>query len=209
MTGKLALTFAFVAALAGRAAADPTGTLHGTVDSLGKGPFVVYIDQIDVKVPAEDSTNTIGLKNNVFLPRVLPVVAGSNLELRSADPELHHVRAWAQALGRLLFDVEIPPNAPPVVKSLADAGVVRLSCSAHPEMLAYVVVLQNPFFALTARAQREFTIASIPAGSYDVRIWGEKLEPSELNRRYPVEIKPGQVTEVTLGPIRIAKRSKP
>lgn len=209
MTGKLSLALALVAALAGKAAADPTGTLRGTVESLGKGPFVIYIDQIPEKVSAEDSTNTIGLKNNAFLPRVLPVVAGSNLELRSADPQLHHVRAWAQALGRMLFDVELPPNAPPVVKSLADVGVVRLSCSSHPDMLAYVIVLQNPFFALTAKAQTEFTIASIPAGSYDVRIWGEKLEPSEINRRYPVEIKPGQVTEVTLGPIRIAKRSKP
>src|SRR5262245_44027517 len=96
------------------AAADQTGTLQGTIDGLGKGPFLVYVDNIPgVKYPAQDPAPVLGQKNNTYVPHILPVVVGGKVELRSSDPELHNVYAWAQSLGRVLFNVAIPPNFPP------------------------------------------------------------------------------------------------
>ena len=187
------------------AAADPTGTLQGTIEGLGKGPFLVYVDQIPgAKYPAQDPAPVLGQKNNTYVPHILAVVVGSKVELRSSDPELHNVYAWAQSLGRVVFNVTIPPNSPPSVQQLNQVGTIKLTCNVHREMLAFIVVLQNPFFALTGKTQTEFTIANIPAGLREVRVWGERLEPEQLARKYAVEIKPGQVTPVTLGPIRTA-----
>jgi plastocyanin len=189
------------------AAADPTGTLQGTIEGFGKGPFVVYVDQIPgAKYPAQTPAPVMGQKGNTYVPHVLPVVVGSKLELRSADPELHNVYAWAQSLGRVLFNVAIPPNFPPVSQQLNQVGVIKLTCNVHKEMLAFVVVLQNPFFALTAKAQTEFTISNIPVGTREVRIWGEKLEAGDLAKKYSVEIKAGQTAHVTIGPAKTAAR---
>jgi plastocyanin len=199
----LVSTFAGV----GAAAADPTGTLQGTIDGLGKGPFIVYVDQIPgAKYPAQEPAPLMGQKNNTYIPHVLPVVVGSKVELRSSDPELHNVYAWAQALGRVAFNIAIPPNFPPTFQQMNQVGVIKLTCNVHKDMLAYIVVLQNPFFSLTAKSQTEFTIDKIPVGTREVRIWGEKLEPVDLARKYLVEIKPGQVTKVTIGPAKTAAR---
>ncbi|MFN3477670.1 MAG: carboxypeptidase-like regulatory domain-containing protein, partial [Candidatus Methylomirabilales bacterium] len=46
----------------------------------------------------------------------------------------------------------------------------------HREMSAYIVVLQNPFFALT-NEEGEFAIKNVPPGSYTVKAWHEKLKP--------------------------------
>src|SRR5262249_32725209 len=189
------------------AAADQTGTLQGTVEGLGKGPFVVYVDQIaGAKFPAQDPPPVMGQKGNTYIPHILPMVVGSKIELRSSDPELHNVYAWAQALGRVAFNIAIPPNFPPTYQQLNQVGVIKLTCNVHKEMLAFILVLQNPFFAQTGKLQTDFTIDQIPAGTRDVRVWGEKLGPEDLGRKYSVEIKPGQVTKLTLGPTRTASR---
>ena len=190
--------------------ADPTGTLQGSVEGLGKGPFVVYIEQIpEAKYPPQQPAPVMAQRGNTFVPHILPVVVGSRVELRSSDPELHDISAWAQSLGRTIWSIAIPPNSPPAVRPLDRAGMIRLTCAVHKDMLAFILVLQNPFFAQTGRLQTDFTISDIPAGMRNVRIWAEKLEPEQLARRYPVEILPGQVTRVTLGPIRIAARRQP
>ncbi len=49
-------------------------------------------------------------------------------------------------------------------------------CDVHKEMSAYIVVLQNPFFAVT-NERGEFVIKDIPPGSYMLRTWHEKLTP--------------------------------
>jgi len=189
------------------AAAEPTGTLQGTVEGLGKGPFIVYVDQIaGVKYPAQDPPPVMGQKGNTYIPHILPVIVGSKVELRSSDPELHNVYAWAQSLGRVVFNIAIPPNFPPTYQQLNQVGVIKLTCNVHKDMLAFILVVQNPFFAQTGKLETDFTIANIPAGMREVRVWGERLEPEQLARKYPVEIKPGQVTKVTLGPIRTASR---
>src|SRR5215831_18173503 len=104
------------------AQADQTGTLQGTIDGLGKGPFIVYVDQIPgAKFPAAEPA-VLGQKNNTYVPHILPVIVGSKVELRSSDPELHNVYAWAQSLGRVVFNIAIPPNFPPTYQQLNQVG---------------------------------------------------------------------------------------
>jgi hypothetical protein len=42
-------------------------------------------------------------------------------------------------------------------------------------MQAYVVVPQNPCYAVTG-SDRSFTIGDVPAGKYTLKIWSEKLK---------------------------------
>jgi hypothetical protein len=51
-------------------------------------------------------------------------------------------------------------------------------CNIHTDMLAYVVVLDTPFFAVTD-ASGQFRIAGVPAGQYHLVVWSEKLDGLE------------------------------
>jgi hypothetical protein len=54
----------------------------------------------------------------------------------------------------------------------APCAYVQL-CRVHPEMEGYVVVLQNPFFAVTG-ADGHYKIDNVPAGNYSVGVWHAK-----------------------------------
>jgi hypothetical protein len=57
-------------------------------------------------------------------------------------------------------------------------GVVALGCNIHDWMLAYVVVLPTPWFALTP-ANGAATIADIPPGRYRAEVWHPRLADAQ------------------------------
>jgi hypothetical protein len=62
-----------------------------------------------------------------------------------------------------------------MTQQLTDADqIVKLKCDVHPWMTAFVLVSSHPFFAVTGE-DGKFTIANLPAGTYEVEAWHEKL----------------------------------
>jgi hypothetical protein len=49
-------------------------------------------------------------------------------------------------------------------------GEVAILCNVHPEMEAYILVLQNPYFA-QLDGSGKFRIADVPPGDYVVKAW--------------------------------------
>jgi plastocyanin len=123
-----------------------------------------------------------------FVPRVLPVVRGTTVRFLNNDREDHNVYSpeggynlgtWAPGLTR--DHVFTTP------------GVYTQLCRVHPDMEAFVVVLETPYFAVTDAAGR-YTIGGVPPGSYTLRTWGRRLRPGER----PVTIEAGTTTTVDL-----------
>jgi hypothetical protein len=56
--------------------------------------------------------------------------------------------------------------------ALDRTGLVKVYCNVHPDMNASIVVLANPWFALTDRDGR-FVICNVPAGEYTLRAWND------------------------------------
>ncbi|MBI3873379.1 MAG: hypothetical protein HY304_09935 [candidate division Zixibacteria bacterium] len=50
-----------------------------------------------------------------------------------------------------------------------------LLCKVHPEMEAFVVIMQNPYFA-KADTSGQFTIENVPAGHYTIQVWHPKMK---------------------------------
>lgn len=105
-------------------------------------------------------------RNKVFLPFVLAVVKGGTVEFHNSDDMVHNVFGvgaedfnlgdWTKGYVRdRVFNVP---------------GEIAILCNIHPEMEAYVLVLQNPFFA-QPDATCAYTIRNVPAGSYTLKLW--------------------------------------
>lgn len=52
----------------------------------------------------------------------------------------------------------------------ARTGLVQIHCNIHPKMSAAIVVLQNPYFAVTD-SDGWYTVTGIPPGTHSLRVW--------------------------------------
>ena len=95
---------------------------------------------------------------------------------------------------------------------VAERLPVRVSCSIHPWMSAWVVVKDNPYSAVSG-ADGKFEIKNLPAGKLKFQAWHEKSgyvktiklggkKKTWKKGRFTVTIKPGETTD--LGDIRVS-----
>jgi hypothetical protein len=134
----------------------------------------VVITLPGVRRTAETSLKSLFLdnKNCAFVPHVQVAPVGSELLLLNSDPILHDVHARIGS--ETLFNVGLPTWRR-VTKSLTRTGIVTIVCDVlHTWMSAYIVVTSSRYFAVTDE-KGEFIIEGVPAGTYDMRIWHEKL----------------------------------
>jgi plastocyanin len=134
--------------------------------------FVVYIDQ-----PMEDNaakptvTVTTTQRDANFDPHVLPVAAGTTVRWPNEDDIFHNVYSMSEAKQ---FDLGYykKERVPEIV--FDRPGVVEVFCAIHTKMHCIVRVVPNRFFALADEKGR-FTIRNVPAGTYKLRAWHERL----------------------------------
>jgi plastocyanin len=124
----------------------------------------------DTPVPTEPVS--IDQRGCLYLPRVVGVRAGQALQVRNSDDGLHNVHG--QATDRDSFNVSQPMRGMVNTFRPRDTGILRLKCDVHTWMVAFVAVVNHPYFAVTG-ADGAFDIRDIPEGTYDVRAWHEQL----------------------------------
>jgi plastocyanin len=145
---------------------------------------VVYIDRIPGKRFAPPAAAVVlDQINLVFVPHVLPVLAGTTVAFPNNDTVRHNVFSPSPAKR-----FNLGTYAQKVTKHVVfdQPGVVALLCNVHAEMSAYVVVTETPYFAVT-NAAGEYTIPNVPPGSYVLKAWHESSRPKEQK----IEVKDG------------------
>jgi plastocyanin len=165
-------------------AAGGGGSIEGTIKATGlasNADALVYIQQMPGKYPAPTKPADMDQRSMTFIPRVLPIVVGTTVRFLNSDPTPHNVFSpdhekynlgtWPQ--GQTKDHTFAACARPP-------CAYVQL-CRIHPEMEAYVVVLQNPLFAVTG-ADGRYKIDNVPPGSYSMAVWHakEKAQPKPV-----------------------------
>ena len=145
-------------------AIDLQGVIQGKVNC-GKrcGKIMVYLQEADGTFSGDGTVQAFDQKNKVFLPHILPIVKGTTVRMLNSDPFLHNVHAYAGKRG--LFNLAMPANSAPIERTLDETGNYPILCDVHPEMSAYIVVLDNPFFT-TVSPDGTFEINGVPPGTY-------------------------------------------
>lgn len=175
----------FTAIVASMAAASGS-TIQGTVKATGltsNADAVVYLQQVPGTFPAPAKPAEIDQRSMQFVPHVLPIVVGTTVRFLNSDPTPHNVFSpdhekynlgtWPQGQTK---DHTFGTCAK------APCAYVQL-CRVHPEMEGYVVVLQNPFFAVTG-ADGHYKIDNVPPGQYSVAVW----HPKQKGQPKPVTV---------------------
>ncbi len=116
-----------------------------------------------------------------YRPRVQVAPVGSTLEIRNSDPVLHSVHGWEGR--RSLFEVVTPSEGMRVPTRLGRTGLIQIRCDVHSWMVAYVLVADGP--AAVTGADGTFALRGIPAGSYVVTAWHERLGERTLQVTVP------------------------
>jgi len=163
----------YLAALPGLAIG--AGGISGSVHTRGvKNPtdVIVYVEKVEGQFQSPKATVPIDQIKRTYVPHVLAVLVGSEVEFRNSDNDLHNIHA--RQGGRKIFNFGIPFQQK-VRKVLKQEGIVTLLCDVHPEMSAFIVVTQNPFFA-KVDDKGNYSIENVPPGTYTLKAWHEKAK---------------------------------
>ena len=147
-------------------------TCKGTRDSRDA---VVYIETVEGRFEPPQKALEMDQLKMKFIPHVLPVVLGTTVDFLNSDPVMHNVFTPSKAGDR--FNLGSWPQGEIKSYTFTKPGPVRVLCNVHPEMLAWVVALQNPYFATTG-ADGSYSIPDVPTGTYSLKVWHEKLKPA-------------------------------
>jgi len=114
----------------------------------------------------------------LYKPRVLGVMAGQNIDIKNSDPVLHNIKAVPKV--NRGFNISQPTSGM-VSKRKFDRPeqMVPLQCNVHSWMHASVGVMNHPYFATTGE-DGKFEIKGLPAGTYEIEAWHEKLGPKTM-----------------------------
>lgn len=177
----------------------PAGILQGQVgDSGDRSGYVVWVDNIQGNFRPPDRHAVMDQKDLRFIPHVLPILVGTAVDFLNSDPLLHNVFSISEAKR---FNLGLYPKGQAPSVKFDKPGVVEVLCNVHPAMSAYIVVLPNPYFALTGPDGR-FTIRDVPAGPRTVRCWSEQGKTWEQK----VVIAPGAIQVVNFSQFRFSVR---
>lgn len=109
-----------------------------------------------------------------FVPHVSVLTVGSAIVATNDDAVLHNEHFY----GALTANVALPLAGSTVTIVADKPGMIILKCDVHGWMQAFIRVDTHPFHDVTD-ATGHFRIAGIPAGTYRLEIWHEKLGQRE------------------------------
>ena len=149
------------------------GAVSGTVVAKGmrtNAGVVVSLVAPGLVVTPPKQPVEMDQKQMQFIPHVLPVVTGTTVRFPNSDPVPHNVFSPE---GK--YNLGTWPTGQARDYKFDKPGVYTQLCRVHPEMEAFVVVLDTPYFAATDASGR-FEIKGVAPGAYKLVAWSEKLK---------------------------------
>ena len=170
----LLFTLAGSLSLAGSPLAAAATLVVAVVDQAAApvGDAVVYatplVAQVANKAPAPAEIAQI---NKTFVPLVSVLQTGAAVSFPNKDPIRHHLYSFSAAK---TFELKLYSGVPVAPVVFDKPGIVVLGCNIHDSMVAYVLVVDTPYFA-KSHATGQARLDGLPAGDYEVKVWHPRL----------------------------------
>ncbi len=140
--------------------------------------------------PSSPPAKQVAQKDLTFVPSLLPVQVGTRVEFPNLDDTYHSIFSYSPAKR---FDLgRYRPEERPIPSQVFDTpGLVTLRCDIHDHMRGLILVLDTPYFVVTA-ADGRFRLSRLPAGHYTLKAWID----SKTTRERPVQLTGGETLHV-------------
>ena len=131
----------------------------------------------DIKSGKKIDAKKVTLDQNgcEYKPHVLAFVAGTAVEILNPDGILHNVHSYSKV--NSAFNQAQPKFKKTLEVKVEKPEAVEVKCDVHGWMHGWLVATANPYFAVTD-GSGSFKLTDVPAGSYTVEVWHEKLGKS-------------------------------
>lgn len=150
---------------AGSADLDVRGVVH--VADKPYANAVVWLEVGGFGPRTETSRPVLDQRNLRFSPQVLAVEVGTTVAFPNNDRVFHNVFSFRDGKR---FDLGLYPIGAVKLVTFDKAGISRIFCNIHPQMAAYVVAVDSPYFAVSDE-NGNFSLTGVPAGPQTYRAW--------------------------------------
>jgi len=168
-TGFAAVVTVNVATRAGGAAADT----------------VIVFDPLDATPAPSRETARIDQINKHFVPRVTVVRTGTAVTFPNSDNIRHQVYSFSEPKH---INLKLYAGSPKTSIVLDRPGLIVLGCNIHDSMVAFVGVVESPYFGTTSAAGS--IAVNLPAGRYRMRVWNPNTSAAVPAREISVTAAP-------------------
>jgi plastocyanin len=119
-----------------------------------------------------------------FMPRVVAVTIGSEVEFPNDDPIYHNVFSLSRIK---TFNLGRYPRGETRRVRFDKPGIVKVFCDIHSHMSATVMVFNHPWFAVPDEAGR-FELPAMPEGNRQITAWHARLGDTTIR----IDVESGQ-----------------
>src|SRR5277367_3989666 len=133
---------------------------------------VVYISAGDEGTTTPTQSVRYDQKGCEYLPHVLPMQAGQQLQIFNDDQTSHNIHPLAKTNQE--WNKSQPPGSPPIDTKWDKPEFIPVKCNIHPWMHGYFVVLKTSHFGVTGD-DGTYTIKGVPPGKYTLTAWQEHM----------------------------------
>lgn len=146
---------------------------------------VVFLENAKTAALAPATGYEIEQKSKQFNPQVSVVQTGTSVNFPNRDKVRHHVYSFSPAKK---FELKLYSGVPANPVLFDKAGTVVLGCNIHDTMLAYVYIVDTPYFAKTD-SNGVAKLSNVSEDSYTLKVWHYALQQENKVVEQAVSIK--------------------
>lgn len=132
-------------------------------------------------------------KKCTFVPRILLIKPKGQGVVLNSDNVGHNFHTISKGIYSINKKIKAGAIMKVKEKKIRRPGIIRTKCDIHSWMKGWWFVAKTPYIVLS-NENGEFSITDIPAGTYTLKIWHEKLGETEKT----LEIKAKETTKLDI-----------
>ena len=188
-----------------------------TEDPKSQKHVVVYLEKASgAEYPLPPTVHPkMDQRNLVFIPHVMAIQKGTTVDFLNNDTVEHNIFCADDCCKVLEIgetgkskSMDLGSFGKDQIRSYTFtlAGEAVLLCKLHPEMAAYLIVLDTPYFTVAeideTTQSATYTIEKVPPGEYVMKVWNKKCTAAEQK----VVVSAGQTVSADIELVRKKKQ---
>jgi plastocyanin len=139
---------------------------------------VVWLEGVKGDKPWPTEGGVMDQKGCIFIPHVVVLGVGQTMRFLNSDPIIHNIHTWPRKNPPMSVSQLAKGLGRPIKRTFDEPDEIKVTCDVHKWMGSWIIVRDNPYYALTG-VDGTFEITDIPPGTYTMVIWHESLERVE------------------------------